>query len=159
MLAVELVEGVVHSAGETAETIGAAEGAVEVEEDEAEAAVGRSFGALAEGFHVVACPVVAVEVYFYGHVVGELLDVDNLLNALVAEGIGGVGSEGTPLVEDVACAGLLYIAAVGRDLKLILVVGVYAVVGIAIALVIGLAQVLHTDIFAVVEDVDGFVAL
>ena len=153
---VQLVKGVVLLAEEHVELVGRVEGKVEVEDDEAE----TTAVTIAIGLHIVLRIVCTAQIHLCCHIIDELVDIQHPAYLLVGLGIGGIGREHVnQFVVGIRRAAFLYVARVGRHLKLVYLVLIPSVVGIDIVLVVGLAHVEHTYITAIDELVYGLVAL
>ena len=142
-----MVECIILLIGESCEWVAVRESAVRIEQDEAE----TSAIAVAERLDIVLRPVAAADVKFNSHIVDILLDVNELLYLLVARLVRSTFRQLHQLIPSFLGASLLHIAAVGRHLPLIHVVGVKTIDRKAVCLVVRLAQVQHTDIFTVDE--------
>ena len=115
--------------------------------------------AMAEGFDVVAQPVVAAQIHLCRHVVHVLIDVEHLADVLIDAVVVGVGRQRDKLLIYLVIAALLHVERVGRDFKLVDFIVVPAVVGIDVVLVIGLTNVQDTDVLAIDELMHGLIGL
>ena len=128
----------------------ALEGVVEVEADETVASV----VAAAVGLDVVVGPVVVVEVEGDGHVVGELINVEQRLQLLVGSCVGGVLAQFADALDGHVVAVLHRHVLEGVELLVVV-----APVGVGEVVVVRLAQVEDTTQLAVHIFYDGHVRL
>ena len=140
----EIAEGVVVVLVEVAQ----GEGVVEVEADEAVAPV----VAAAVGLHVVVGPVVVVEEHGDGHVVGELVDVEQGDQLVVGPFFVDVPAQFEDAVEHAVVAVFHHHVLEGVELLVVV-----AEVGVGEAVVVGLAEVEHAAQLAVDILYDGYV--
>ena len=105
----------------------------------------------------VCQPVATTYVALGSHIVAILVNVHQVAYLLPYLFVGGVGcqllAQCKPLPKSIPCTTLLFISDATVKLELVDLVGIYAVPAIAIMLVVVLADVEHTQILSIKENV------